>query len=207
LNTAGVGLVDEDALRAAIGKVAVGKLAKAQNWTERTRLRRLTVAVLVMVGSSVLLAAPTAAATSHGRQITDSKYSISFHIPSTWKHPVVKRPTSGTTKVSVEDVSGSIGLGLVQVQVIAGHKTDASEIATGLLEAAPGAAILGSSVAKFQFGDAVQLRFSLGTSAGAVYGIVDAFYLHARTYIVAFDAADPSINAKARAAVMGSWGT
>ena len=95
---------------------------------------------------------------------------------------MVKRPDLGDHEVvSVEDVSGSIGLGLVQVQVIAGHKTDASEIATRP-EAAPGAAILGSSVAKFQFGDAVQLRFSLGTSVGAVYGIVDAFYLHAHLH-------------------------
>jgi hypothetical protein len=170
-------------------------------------LRRLTVAVLVMLAGVAELIAPAVAATSHGRQITDSRYSISFFIPPTWKHPVVKTSTSGTTKVSVEDVSGAVGLGLVQVQVMAGHDTDASVIARGLLGATPGAEILGSSVAKFPFGKAVQLRFSLETTSGVVYGIADAFYLHTHTYIVAFDAADPSTNKAARAAVMSSWGT
>jgi hypothetical protein len=151
-------------------------------------------------------AAPAAAATSHGRQITDSKYSISFYVPATWKHPVVTTSTSATTKLSVEDVSGAVGVGLVQVQVIAGRDTNASVIATGLLEATPAAEILGSSVARFRFGKAEQLRFSLATSTGVVYGIADAFRLRTHTYIVAFDAADPSINARARATVMTSWG-
>jgi hypothetical protein len=170
-------------------------------------LRRLTVAVLVVLGALAQLAAPAAAATSHGRQITDSKYSISFHIPSTWKHPVVAMSTSRSTKVLVEDVSGATVVGFIQVQVIAGRSTNASAIATGLLDSAPGAKILGSSVAKFPFGKAEQLRFSLEATTGVLYGVADAFYLHTHTYLVAFDAADRSIDAKARAAVMTSWGT
>jgi hypothetical protein len=115
--------------------------------------------------------------------------------------------TSRTTKILVEDVSGASVVGFIQVQVIAGRDTSASAIATGLLESAPGAKILGSSVAKFPFGKAEQLRFSLEASIGVLYGIADAFRLHAHTYLVAFDAADPSVNAKARSAVMTSWGT
>jgi len=163
--------------------------------------------VLAMLGGLAQLAAPAAAATSHGRQITDSKYSISFYIPSTWKHPIITTETSGTTKVLVEDVSGAIVVGVVQVQVISGRNTNASAIATGLLESTPGAKILGSSVAKFPFGKAEQLRFSLEGSSGVVYGIADAFYLHTHTYIVAFDATDPSTNTEARSVVMTSWGT
>jgi hypothetical protein len=170
-------------------------------------LRRLTVAVLVMLGGLVLLVAPATAATNRGRQITDSKYSISFHIPSTWKHPAITMSTSRTTKVLVEDVSGASVVGFIQVQVVAGRDTSASAIATGLLESAPGAKILGSSVARFPFGKAEQLRFSLEASTGVLYGIADAFRLHGHTYLVAFDAADPSVNAKARSAVMTSWGT
>ena len=64
-----------------------------------------------------------------------------------------------------------------------------------------------ADVAKFPFGKAEQLRFSLEASTGVVYGIADAFRLHRHTYLVAFDAADPSVNAKARSAVMTSWGT
>jgi hypothetical protein len=170
-------------------------------------MRRLTVAVLVMIGGLAQLAGTAAATTSQGRQISDSTYSISFHIPSAWKHSVVTTSTSGTTKVLVEDVSSAIVVGLVQVQVISGRNTNASAIAAGLLQSTPGAKILGSSVAKFPFGKAEQLRFTLEGSAGIVYGIADAFYLHSRTYIVAFDATDPSTNVKARSAVMTSWGT
>jgi hypothetical protein len=101
-------------------------------------MRRLTVAVLVMIGGLAQLAAPAAAATSHGRQISDSTYSISFYVPSTWKHSVVTTSTSGTTKVLVEDVSGAIVVGLVQVQVIAGRNTNASAIAAGSSPIHPG---------------------------------------------------------------------
>jgi hypothetical protein len=170
-------------------------------------LRRLTVAVLVVLGALAQLAAPAAAAASHGRKITDTRYAISFHLPPTWKHSKVTTSTSRTTKVLVEDLSGAKVVGFVQVQVIAGRNTNASAIATGLLESAPGADILGSSVAKFPFGKAEQLRFRLEAASGEMYGIADAFRLHAHTYLVAFDAPDPAVNATARSAVLSSWGT
>lgn len=165
----------------------------------------MTVAVLLMVGGLGLLVAPAGAATAHGRQITDPKYSISFELPTTWKHPVITMTSTGTTKLLVQDVSGASILGLVQVQIIAGRNTNASAIATGLVQATPGAKILGSSVSKFPFGKAEQLRFSLQTSTEVVYGIAEAFYLHKHTYIVAFDSADPAVNTKSRAVVMDSW--
>jgi hypothetical protein len=140
-----------------------------------------------------------------GRHITDSKYSISFVLPTSWKHPVITMRSNGTTKVLVRDVSGSSILGLVQVQIVAGRHTNATVIASGILQGTPGAQILGSSVAKFPFGKAEQIRFSTEESAKVVYGIAEAFYLHKRTYIVAFDSLDPTVNAQSRAAVMRSW--
>jgi hypothetical protein len=154
-----------------------------------------------------LLVAPAGAATVHGRQITDAKYSISFRLPATWKHPVTTMTSNGTTKLLVRDISGSSILGLVQVQIIAGRHTNASVIATGVVQGTPGAKVLGSSIAKFSFGKAEQLRFSIQTSTNVVYGIADAFYLHKLTYIVAFDSVDPAVNTQSRSVVMGSWST
>jgi hypothetical protein len=176
-----------------------------QNRVEGTVLRRLTAIVLVMFGAIDLVGGSAGAASVHGRQITDSKYSISFVLPTTWKHPVTTMRSNGTTKLLVQDVSGSSILGLVQVQIINGRHTNASIIATGLVQGTPGAEVLGSSIAKFSFGKAEQLRFSIQTPTKVVYGIADAFYLHKRTYIVAFDSVDPAVNAKSRAVVMGSW--
>jgi hypothetical protein len=170
-------------------------------------LRRLTVAVLLMLSGLGLLVAPAGAAAAHGRQVTDAKYSISFELPTTWKHTVVTTSTTGTTKLLVQDVSGSSVLGLVQVQLIAGRNTNASAIASGLLQSTPGAKILGSSVAKFPFGKSEQLRFSLQESSEVVYGIAEAFYLHKHTYLVAFDSADPAVNSKSKSVVMNSWGS
>jgi hypothetical protein len=165
----------------------------------------LTVAVFLFVGALGLLLVPAGAASVHGRQITDSKYSISFVLPTSWKHPVVTMKSSGTTKVLVRDVSGSSILGLVQVQIFTGRHTNATMIARGILAGTPGAQILGSSIAKFPFGKAEQIRFSTGEPAKVVYGIAEAFYLHKRTYIVAFDSLNPTVNARSRAVVMQSW--
>jgi hypothetical protein len=96
---------------------------------------------------------------------------------------------------------------LVQVQIINGRHTNASVIASGVLQGTPGAKILGSSIAKFSFGKAEQIRFSIQTSTNEVYGIAEAFYLHKRTYVVAFDSIDPGVNTKSRSAVMNSWST
>jgi len=153
----------------------------------------------------MLLGVPASSAATHGRLITDAAYSIRFYLPTAWKHPIVTTSTSASTKLLVQDVSGATVVGLVQVQVIPGRHTNASQIASGLLSSTAGAKVLGSRIVKFPFGKVEQLRFSVKTSLVLVEGMADSFYARGRTYVVAFDSAHTRINAVAQAAVMHSW--
>jgi hypothetical protein len=164
------------------------------------------MALVAGLGTSLLAIAPVQAVT-RGQHITDAKYSVSFYLPASWKRPVVTTTTSSTTKLLIQDVVRSSAVGVVQVQVLNGRHTNASEIADGLLAATSGAKVVGSKVAAFPFGKAEQLDYTIQTTTALVYGTAEAFYLHHVTYIVAFDATSPGINRVSKAAVMESWGT
>jgi hypothetical protein len=163
---------------------------------------RIALAFVVAMLSSL----PCAGAATHGRLITDAKYSIKFYVPANWKHCVVTTSDSGSAKIVVQDESGNSIVGVVAVLVVAGRSANASAIAAGLLSSSSGVKVLGSSVESFSFGRAEQLRYSLVESGVRVFGIAESFYQHKHTCIVAFYSVTSSANVAARSVVMNSWG-
>jgi hypothetical protein len=202
-------LVDERATSLQVrGWPAAERYSRGTQGSKRGKnVRRKALKVLAAAGGIMLLSAPLGAAVKHGEQVTDARYSIRFLLPVAWKDAAVTTATTGSTKVLVQDISGTAAVAVVQVQVVDGRNTNAAEIATGLVQSAPTAKILGSAVKSFRFGKAEELRFSLTNSGIVVYGIADAFYLHNKTYIVAFDSARSGMNSAAQNSVLGSWGT
>jgi len=162
--------------------------------------------ILLVAATMMLGIIPGADGATHGRSIVDAKYSIKFYAPSSWKHCVVTTTDTGSSKLVVQDVSGSTVVGVVAVLVVAGRSTNASAIAAGVLSASPGSRVLGSGVQAFGFGKAEELRYTLVESGVTVYGIAEAFYQRKHTYIVAFYSISARVNTVARSAVMNSWG-